>query len=78
LTSDSLPAHVEADRFYSIVHGNPWDDASEEFGVCQEGVEDLRSWNAALHDFHEVLTVPLCAVLGDGQNAMDIAVFGKA
>jgi DDE_Tnp_1-associated len=50
----------------------------EEFGACWEGLEDPRTGNAALHDFHDLLMIALCTVLSGGQNAMDMAVFGKA
>jgi predicted transposase YbfD/YdcC len=50
----------------------------EEFGACWEGLEDPRTGNAALHDFHDLLMIALCTVLSGGQNAMDMAVFAKA
>ena len=50
----------------------------EEFGACWEGLEDPRTGNAALHDFHDLLMIALCTVLCGGQNAMDMAEFGKA
>ena len=50
----------------------------EEFGACWEGLDDPRTGNAALHDFHDLLMIALCTVLCGGQNAMDMAVFGKA
>ena len=31
----------------------------EQFGCCWEGLEDPRSGNAALHDFHELLMIAL-------------------
>src|SRR5271156_4770213 len=45
---------------------------------CWEALEDQRSGNAALHDFHELLMVALCAVLCGGQSAVDMALFAKA
>jgi predicted transposase YbfD/YdcC len=50
----------------------------EQFGCCWEGLEDPRSGNAALHDFHELLTIALCCVLCGGQGAVDMAAFAEA
>jgi predicted transposase YbfD/YdcC len=50
----------------------------DEFASCWEGLEDPRRGNAALHDFHELLMIALCAVLCGGQGAVDMAVFAKA
>ena len=50
----------------------------EQFGSCWEGLEDPRSGNAALHDFHELLLIALCCVLCGGQGAVDMAVFAEA
>ena len=50
----------------------------EEFGACWEGLEDPRTGNAALHEFHELLMIALCTVLCGGQNATDMAEFAKA
>jgi predicted transposase YbfD/YdcC len=50
----------------------------EQFGACWEGLEDPRSGNAALHDFHELLMIALCCVLCGGQGAVDMAVFAEA
>ncbi len=50
----------------------------EQFGACWEGLEDPRSGNAALHDFHELLMISLCCVLCGGQGAVDMAVFAEA
>ncbi len=43
-----------------------------------EGLEDPGTGNAALHDFHELLMIALCAVLCGGQGAVDMALFAKA
>ena len=56
----------------------PHEDALDPFSACREGLEDPRSGNAALHDFHELLMIALCAVLCGGQGAVDMAVFAKA
>ena len=50
----------------------------EQFSECWECLEDPRSGNAALHDFHELLMIALCAVLSGGQGAVDMALFAKA
>ena len=50
----------------------------EEFAACWEGVEDPRTGNAALHEFHELLMIALCAVLCGGQGAVDMALFARA
>src|SRR5271170_4115555 len=50
----------------------------EQFGTCWEGLEDPRSGNAALHEFHELLMIALCTVLCGGQGAVDMALFAEA
>jgi predicted transposase YbfD/YdcC len=50
----------------------------EQFADCWEGLEDPRSGNAGLHDFHELLLIALCAVLCGGQGAVDMAEFAKS
>ncbi|HEV2323675.1 MAG TPA: ISAs1 family transposase, partial [Terracidiphilus sp.] len=50
----------------------------EQFGSCWEGLEDPRTGNAALHDFHELLMIALCCVLCGGQGAVDMALFAEA
>jgi predicted transposase YbfD/YdcC len=54
------------------------DEPSDEFASCWEGLDDPRRGNAALHDFHELLVIALCAVLCGGQGAVDMALFAKA
>jgi predicted transposase YbfD/YdcC len=49
-----------------------------EFGECWEGLEDPRSGNAGLHDFHELLAIALCCVLCGGQGPTDMALFARA
>ena len=56
----------------------PSKETLEQFGACWEGLEDPRSGNAALHDFHELLMIALCCVLCGGQGAVDMAVFAEA
>jgi predicted transposase YbfD/YdcC len=48
------------------------------FAACWEGLEDPRTGNAALHDFHELLVIALCTVLCGGQGAVDMALFARA
>jgi predicted transposase YbfD/YdcC len=50
----------------------------EEFGACWEGLDDPRTGNAALHEFHDLLMIALRTVLCGGQNATDMAAFAKA
>lgn len=50
----------------------------EQFASCLEGLEDPRTGNATLHDFHELLFIALCTVLCGGQNAVDMAEWVKA
>ena len=50
----------------------------EKFATCWAGLEDPRSGNAELHDFHELLMIALCTVLSGGQHAVDMARFAAA
>jgi len=50
----------------------------EQFAACWEELDDPRSGNAALHDFHELLIIALCSVLSGGQSAVEMALFAKA
>jgi predicted transposase YbfD/YdcC len=50
----------------------------EDFVGCWEGLEDPRTGNATLHDFHELLVISLCTVLCGGQGAADMARFARA
>jgi predicted transposase YbfD/YdcC len=49
-----------------------------QFVECWEGLEDPRSGNAGLHDFHELLAMALCCVLCGGQGPTDMALFARA
>lgn len=49
----------------------------DQFIACFEGLEDPRSGNAGLHDFHELLIIALCAVLSGGQGAVDMALYAR-
>jgi predicted transposase YbfD/YdcC len=50
----------------------------DRFAACFEDVQDPRSGNAGLHDFHALLVIALCTVLCGGQGAVDMALFAKA
>jgi predicted transposase YbfD/YdcC len=50
----------------------------DQFVACFEGLEDPRTGNAGLHDFHELLMIALCAVLCGGQGATHMAAFAMA
>jgi predicted transposase YbfD/YdcC len=49
----------------------------EQFGSCWEGLEDPRTSNATLYDFHEMLVIALCCVLCGGQGPSDMALFAE-
>jgi predicted transposase YbfD/YdcC len=48
------------------------------FIECRDGLDDPRSGNAALHDFHEILAIAMCAVLCGGQGSVDMGLFAKS
>ena len=50
----------------------------EEFAACWDELDDPRTGNAALHDFHELLMIALCSVLCGGQGAVDMALFARS
>jgi hypothetical protein len=50
----------------------------DRFAACFEGLEDPRSDNAALHDFHTLLIIAFCPVLCGGQGCVDMALFASA
>jgi predicted transposase YbfD/YdcC len=50
----------------------------DRFAACFEDLEDPRSGNAALHDFHALLIIALCTVLCGGQGCVDMALFARA
>ena len=47
----------------------------DQFAASWEGLEDPRTGNASLHDFHELLMIALCTVLCGGQSAVDMGLF---
>jgi predicted transposase YbfD/YdcC len=50
----------------------------DQFVACWEGLEDPRTGNAGLHDFHDLLMIALCTVLCGGQSAVDMGLFVRA
>jgi hypothetical protein len=60
------------------VRNTRWEGALDQFAAFWEGLEDPRTGNAGLHDFHELLMIALCAVLCGGQGTVDMALFAKA
>jgi len=50
----------------------------DRFIECWDGLDDPRTGNAALHDFHEILAIALCAVLCGAQGSVDMGLFAKA
>jgi predicted transposase YbfD/YdcC len=52
--------------------------ALDGFIECWDGLDDPRSGNAALHDFHEILVIAMCAVLCGGQGSVDMGLFAKS
>jgi len=50
----------------------------DQFVACWQDLEDPRTGNAVLHDFHELLMIALCTVLCGGQSAVDMDVFARA
>ncbi|HET8996624.1 MAG TPA: ISAs1 family transposase [Acetobacteraceae bacterium] len=50
----------------------------DSFSTCWDELEDPRTGNAQLHDFHDLLMIALCTVLCGGQTATDMALFARA
>ena len=50
----------------------------DQFTACWQKLEDPRTGNAGLHDFHDLLMIALCTVLCGGQGAVDMALFAAA
>lgn len=50
----------------------------DQFAAYWEGLEDPRTGNASLHDFHELLMIALCTVLSGGQGAVDMATYARS
>src|SRR3954470_11102187 len=61
-----------------VVPNTTWETTMERFAACFEGLDDPRSGNAALHNFHTLLIIALCTVLCGGQGAVDMALFAEA
>jgi hypothetical protein len=56
----------------------PGEAALDQFIACWKELEDPRTGNAGLHDFHDLLMIALCTVLCGGQGAVDMALFAAA
>ena len=56
----------------------PGEAALDQFVACWKELEDPRTGNAGLHDFHDLLMIALCTVLCGGQGAVDMALFAAA
>jgi hypothetical protein len=54
------------------------EDVLDQFVACWQGLEDPRTGNAGLHDFHDLLMIALCTVLCGGQSAVDMGLFVRA
>ncbi len=50
----------------------------EKFIACWDELDDPRTGNAGLHDFHEILAIAMCAVLCGGQGSVDMGLFAKS
>jgi predicted transposase YbfD/YdcC len=50
----------------------------DRFIECWDGLDDPRTGNAGLHNFHEILAIAMCAVLCGGQGSVDMGLFAKA
>jgi predicted transposase YbfD/YdcC len=50
----------------------------DQFIACWAGLQDPRTGNAGLHDFHELLIIALCTVLCGGQSAVAMERFAQA
>jgi hypothetical protein len=55
-----------------------WEHAVDQFAACWEGLQDPRTGNGGLHDFHELLMIALCTVLCGGHSAVAMARFAEA
>jgi len=56
----------------------PGEAALDLFIACWKELEDPRTGNAGLHDFHDLLMIALYTVLCGGQGAVDMALFAAA
>jgi predicted transposase YbfD/YdcC len=71
-------ARLASHRFYPLGVECILEATLDRFAACFEDLEDPRSGNAALHDFHALLIIALCTVLCGGQGAVDMALFAEA
>jgi predicted transposase YbfD/YdcC len=72
-----LPGSIPFDSTLSGVKRTQ-ETTLDQFAACFEDLDDPRSGNAALHDFHTLLIIALCTVLCGGQGAVDMALFAQA
>ena len=49
-----------------------------EVYACWDGLDDPRTGNASLHDFHEILAIALCAVLCGSQGSVEMGLFAQS
>lgn len=49
----------------------PGEGVLEKFIACWDGLDDPRTGNAELHDFHEILVISMCGVPCGGQGSVD-------
>ena len=73
-----MPALGEIDSPFWRSRQVTREDGLDQFIACWEGLEDPRTGNAGLHDFHELLVIALCTVLCGGQSAVAMARFAEA
>ena len=50
----------------------------DKFIESWDGLDDPRTGNAGLHDFHEILAIAMCAVLCGAQGSVDMGLFAKS
>ncbi len=48
-----------------------WGGVLEKCIECGDGLEDPRTGNAALHDFHEILIIAMSTILSGGQSSVE-------
>jgi hypothetical protein len=60
------------------MRNTPGEATLEQFIAFWKELEDPRTGNAGLHDFHDLLMIALCTVLCGGQGAVDMALFAQA
>jgi hypothetical protein len=71
-------ARFDSGRFYLLGVKRTLEAILDRFAACFEDLDDPRTGNAALHDFHTLLIIALCTVPCGGQGCVDMALFAKA